>query len=47
MNMELIQEVKQEVKEPEKKINTKDELIFNIKEWIKLDNELTKLKNFR
>ena len=25
-------------------INTKDELIFNIKEWIKLDNELTKMK---
>lgn len=24
--------------------NTKDELIINIKEWIKLDNELTKIK---
>jgi hypothetical protein len=26
------------------KVSTKDELIFNIKEWIKLDNEITKLK---
>ena len=26
-------------------ITTKDELILNIKEWIKLDNELTKMKN--
>lgn len=25
-------------------VNTKDELIFNIKEWIKLDNEISKLK---
>lgn len=25
-------------------VNTKEELILNIKEWIKLDNELTKLK---
>ena len=26
------------------KLNTKDELILNIKEWIKIDNEITKLK---
>ena len=26
------------------KMSTKDELIMNIKEWIKLDNELTKIK---
>ena len=26
------------------KMSTKDELIMNIKEWIKLDNELTKMK---
>jgi len=26
------------------KLNTKDELIANIKEWIKIDNEITKLK---
>ena len=25
-------------------VNTKEELILNIKEWIKLDNELTNLK---
>ena len=25
-------------------VNTKEELILNIKEWIKIDNELTKLK---
>jgi hypothetical protein len=25
-------------------LNTKEELIVNIKEWIKMDNELTKLK---
>jgi hypothetical protein len=31
-------------KEQEKKMNTKEELIANIKEWIKLDNELTKMK---
>jgi hypothetical protein len=27
------------------KLNTKDELIANIKEWIKIDNEITKLKS--
>lgn len=27
------------------KMNTKDELIMNIKEWIKLDSELTKMKS--
>jgi phage gpG-like protein len=26
------------------KVNTKDELIANIKEWIKMDNDITKLK---
>jgi len=26
------------------KLNTKDELIANIKEWIKIDNEIAKLK---
>ena len=26
------------------KMNTKDELIANIKEWIKMDNDITKLK---
>jgi len=27
------------------KLNTKDELIFNIKEWIKMDNDIVKLKS--
>jgi hypothetical protein len=27
------------------KLNTKEELIFNIKEWIKIDNEIAKLKS--
>ena len=27
------------------KVNTKDELILNIKEWIKLDNDIIKLKS--
>jgi hypothetical protein len=38
---------KENVKEEEfvkPKINTKDELILNIKEWIRVDNELTKMK---
>jgi len=30
--------------EVKKKVSTKDELINNIKDWIKIDNELTKLK---
>jgi hypothetical protein len=39
--MELaIEEPKAEIK----KLNTKEELIANIKEWIKMDTELTKLK---
>ena len=43
------QESKEETKEtkeqiPKPKPNTKDELIANIKEWIKMDNEITKLK---
>lgn len=40
-------DLKENVKEEEfvkPKINTKDELILNIKEWIKVDNELTKMK---
>ena len=43
------QESKEETKETKEQItkpkpNTKDELIANIKEWIKMDNEITKLK---
>ena len=33
-----------EEKEKEAKMNTKEELILNIKEWIKMDTEITKLK---
>lgn len=47
--MELSNEVNGEIKEsvvPVKaKVSTKDELILNIKEWIKIDNEITKLKS--
>lgn len=40
-----MESLKEEIQEPVKqKINTKDELILNIKEWIKIDNELTKMK---
>ena len=28
----------------EKKVNTKEELIMNIKEWIKIDSDITRLK---
>ena len=41
--MDTIEE--KEVKEvKEAKMNTKEELISNIKEWIKMDTEITKLK---
>ena len=41
--MDTIEE--KEVKEvKEAKMNTKEELILNIKEWIKMDTEITKLK---
>ena len=36
-------DVKNDIKN-DKKVNTKDELILNIKEWIKMDTEITKLK---
>ena len=45
--MESSQEEKKEEKKEEQvkpKVTTKDELILNIKEWIKMDNEITKLK---
>lgn len=34
---------KEELTKP--KVNTKEELILNIKDWIKIDNEITKLKS--
>lgn len=47
---EKIVETKQNVNpnqnvNPKQNVNTKDELILNIKEWIKIDNEITKLKS--
>ena len=46
--MDTIEEKEKEVKEvkevKEAKMNTKEELILNIKEWIKMDTEITKLK---
>jgi prolyl oligopeptidase PreP (S9A serine peptidase family) len=35
----------EETIEEKPKLNTKEELISNIKEWIKLDNEITKSKS--
>jgi len=37
-------EIQEKIQKPKQKVSTKDELILNIKEWIKMDNELTKLK---
>ena len=38
-------EKENEVTDSKKKLNTKEELINNIKDWIKLDNEIVKLKS--
>jgi len=37
-------EIQEQIVQTKPKVSTKDELIFNIKEWIKMDNEITKLK---
>ena len=37
-------EIQEQVAQSKPKVSTKDELILNIKEWIKMDNEITKLK---
>jgi len=43
--MNITEDTKDTKEQPNKpKLNTKDELIANIKEWIKIDNEITKLK---
>jgi len=42
MDNDLQKEIKED--KPKQKLNTKDELIMNIKEWIKLDNDILKLK---
>lgn len=38
------QATEQIIEETKTKLNTKDELIINIKEWIKRDTEITKMK---
>lgn len=45
--MEITKEDKSEIQEQlvKPKVSTKDELILNIKEWIKMDNEISKLKS--
>ena len=43
MNNTEIEEIKEQIIKP--KLNAKDELISNIKEWIKIDNEI-KLRIF-
>jgi phage gpG-like protein len=41
--MEL-QKDNEEIDKPKQKLNTKEELIINIKEWIKIDADIVKLK---
>jgi len=40
--MEILEQ--EQIVQTNPKVSTKDELILNIKEWIKMDNEITKLK---
>jgi len=39
------EEIQEQIVQTKPKVSTKDELILNIKEWIKMDNEITKLKS--
>jgi hypothetical protein len=39
------EEIQEQIVQIKPKVSTKDELILNIKEWIKMDNEITKLKS--
>ena len=43
-SLEEDEELKQQIVQTKPKLNTKEELILNIKEWIKMDNEISKLK---
>jgi hypothetical protein len=43
-SIEEDEELKQQIVQTKPKLNTKEELIINIKEWIKMDNEISKLK---
>jgi len=38
-------DLSEEIDKPKQKLNTKEELIINIKEWIKIDADIVKLKN--
>ena len=38
------EEIQEQIVQTKPKVSTKDELILNIKEWIKMDNEITRLK---
>ena len=42
--MDIKEEINENITEHKPKLNTKDELIANIKEWIKMDNDISKLK---
>lgn len=42
--MDIIPE-NQDINKDKCKVNSKEELILNIKEWIKTDNDISKLKN--
>jgi hypothetical protein len=44
-NHEVNTEVKNELNQIKPKLNTKEELISNIKEWIKIDSDISKLKS--
>jgi phage gpG-like protein len=37
-------EIQEQITEAKPKLTTKEELILNIKEWIKMDNDISKLK---
>ena len=37
-------EIQEQITEAKTKLTTKEELILNIKEWVKMDNDISKLK---
>jgi phage gpG-like protein len=39
------EEIQEQIVQKKPQVSTKDELILNIKEWIKMDNEITKLRS--
>ena len=38
-------EIQEQITQSKPKLSTKEELILNIKEWIKIDNDISKLKS--